>query len=512
MGAGKSTVASRVGDRLALPVVDLDREIEKRAGKSVSALFATEGEAGFRQRERDLALELSRDNVVMALGGGAVLDTDLRHALIDRGVVVTLTAPVEVLAQRVGHDHGRPLLGDDPTAALEAIVAARASVYAECHATVDTSAVDTDQAADAIVGVALTDPVLVPLGLRSYRVEIGRGVRCLAGRRSAELGPSQVIVVHDGGPERPWPGQVIEYVSDAGLPVMSIAVDGTEATKTVGTVETIWDRALEHGIDRQAALLAVGGGVVGDLSAFAASTLLRGIAFGQIPTTLLSMVDSSVGGKTGFNRAQGKNLVGTFYQPRFVLCDVDTLGTLDDDERTAGMAEVVKSAWLAGPEAVTMLEQDADALRAHDPEATIRAVRMSVRLKAQVVRRDERESGHRMLLNLGHTVGHAIEAAADYQGVRHGEAVSLGMVAAITLSRALGHATQQDRERLVGLLGRLGLPTDVAPHLTAETLSFVGADKKRRGAQIRFVMPSKPGHTVVQALPTQEVTSALLGG
>jgi shikimate kinase/3-dehydroquinate synthase len=233
------------------------------------------------------------------------------------------------------------------------------------------------------------------------------------------------------------------------------------------------------------------------------------VALGQIPTTLLAMVDSSVGGKTGFNRPRGKNLVGTFYQPKFVLCDVETLSTLPSEERIAGLAEVVKSAWLDSEESVALLERDAEALMAGDPDATIRAVRMSITLKSRIVHEDEHESGRRMLLNLGHTVGHGLEAASGYRGIRHGEGVALGMIAAMRVAAGIGRGRREETERLTRLLGKLGLPTDLDQRLNSRALEFIGSDKKRRGDRIHFVIPRLPGETEIELLSLDEVRSAL---
>jgi 3-dehydroquinate synthase len=295
----------------------------------------------------------------------------------------------------------------------------------------------------------------------------------------------------------------------AAKPPIEVKLQGDEAHKTIGSVERIWDAALAAGVDRRAIVIGIGGGVVGDLSAFAASTLLRGVALGQVPTTLLSMVDSSVGGKTGFNRPRGKNLVGTFYQPKFVLCDVDTLSTLPREERIAGLAEAVKSAWLDGESSVAQLEEDAEALLAGDADATIRAVRMSIQLKSRIVHEDERESGRRMLLNLGHTVGHGLEAASDYRGIRHGEGVALGMIAAMRVAHALGRGRSAETERLTSLLERLGLPTNLDERLNKRALEFIGSDKKRRGDAIHFVIPRLPGETEIELVDLDRVREAL---
>jgi 3-dehydroquinate synthetase len=389
------------------------------------------------------------------------------------------------------------LLGDDPRADLERILKARAPAYAEAHAVIDTGTLDTEEISAQIVAVRNLSPIVVPLGLRTYRVEVGRGARHRVGIRANEHSAGDAILVFDGNSDRPWPADAIRDLTLAGKPPIEVKLPGDEAHKNITSVEQVWDTALEAEVDRQAIVVGVGGGVIGDLTGFAASTLLRGVALGQIPTTLLAMVDSSVGGKTGFNRPRGKNLVGTFYQPKFVLCDVETLSTLPSEERIAGLAEVVKSAWLDSEESVALLERDAEALMAGDDEATIRAVRMSILLKS------------RMLLNLGHTVGHGLEAASGYRGIRHGEGVALGMIAAMRVADRLGRGRREETERLTQLLGRLGLPTDLDRRLNSRVLGYIGADKKRRGDRIHFVIPRLPGQTDIELLDLAEVWGAL---
>jgi 3-dehydroquinate synthase len=329
------------------------------------------------------------------------------------------------------------------------------------------------------------------------------------GLRAAEHAQGDAILVFDGDGSRPWPKEAVSDLTAAGKPPVEVQLEGDEAHKNIRSVERIWDTALEAEVDRRAVMIGVGGGVIGDLTAFAASTLLRGVALGQVPTTLLSMVDSSVGGKTGFNRPRGKNLVGTFYQPKFVLCDVDTLSTLPDAERIAGLAEVVKSAWLDGEASVSQLEEDAEALMHGDSDATIRAVRMSVKLKSRIVHEDEHESGRRMLLNLGHTVGHGLEAASDYRGIRHGEGVALGMIAAMRVAQALGRGRAEETARLTRLLEQLGLPTDLDERLNTRALEFIGSDKKRRGDSIHFIVPRLPGQTEIELVSLDRVRAAL---
>ncbi len=509
MGAGKSAVGSVVAELLGTRAVDLDREIERAAGRSIPEIFAERGEGAFRTLEKEALRSLPDDAGVVSLGGGAVADDETRQRLLREGIVITLTAAPAVLAARVGRSTGRPLLGGQPARDLERILAERADAYAEAHAVIDTSELDPDEVAAEVVAIRIAHPIVVPLGARTYRVEVGRGVRHHLGVRATEQTDGDSVLVYDGDDDRPWPKDAIRDLTLAAKPPIEVKLRGDEASKTVQSVEQIWDTALGAEIDRRAIVIGVGGGVIGDLTAFAASTLLRGVALGQVPTTLLSMVDSSVGGKTGFNRPLGKNLVGTFYQPKFVLCDVETLSTLPDAERVAGLAEVVKSAWLDSEASVAMLEEDADALLAGDPEATIRAVRMSVQLKARIVHEDERESGRRMLLNLGHTVGHGLEAASGFRGLRHGEGVALGMIAAMRVAGKLDRGREEDTVRLTRLLGRLGLPTDLDRRLNSRALEFIGADKKRRGDSIHFIIPRLPGETQIELLSLDEVRGAL---
>jgi shikimate kinase/3-dehydroquinate synthase len=514
MGSGKSSVGAVVAAHLGWRFVDLDARIAEEQGASVREIFERRGEAWFRALERDAALRTlaERSDQVIALGGGTVVDRGTRRALLERAFVVTLRAPAAVLASRLAHAHDRPLLaGRDALDVLGAILEERREAYAECHAEIDTHDRDVDAIADDVIARARDRAIVVPLGVRTYRVEIGAGIAARVGERARELAITQAVVVCDANVEEPHARRARELLTQAGVRVIAVRLPAGEAHKTIASVERIWDAALEGGVDRAGAVVAVGGGVVGDLAGFAASTLLRGVALIQVPTTLLAMVDSSVGGKTGFDRAQGKNLVGTFHQPSAVLCDVDALATLPREEIVSGLAEVVKSAWIDGEEAVRALERDAAAILAGDRSATIAAIRAAIALKARIVSEDERESGSRALLNLGHTIGHAIEAASGYS-MRHGEAVALGMVAAMRVARSLGHAVDGDLARLQALLDALSLPRDPERYVDARALAFVGSDKKRRGGALRFVLPGAPGRVELRTIALDEVLRLAAGG
>jgi shikimate kinase / 3-dehydroquinate synthase len=513
MGSGKSHVAQAVGELWHAPAVDLDKRIEHEVGMSITELWKRKGEAQFREIERSTLKRVLDAGVrIVALGGGTVTDRTTRRELLRQGTLVTLRAPLDTLVQRVGSGHTRPLLaGTDIRARLAGIIEERAEAYAECHGEIDTDGRDVTEIALDVDRMVSDAPIVVPLGLRTYRVHVAAGARHSVAEQAARVTKSRtVLVATDTGVEEPWARRTREALEEAGFKVHSVCIPQGEENKNLASVEKIWDAALGAGLDRDALVLAVGGGVLGDMAAFAASTILRGIAVAQLPTTLLSMVDSAVGGKTGIDRAQGKNLIGSFHQPRFVLCDVETLTTLPQAERRAGLAEVVKSAWLDGEGSVQLLERNLAALAAGELAATAEAVRMSVELKARIVTEDEHETGVRALLNLGHTVGHAIEAASEYKGLRHGEAVSLGMVAAFRLSRRLGVASADDEARMHALLSGLGLPTEVDGYLDDKAFSFLGSDKKRKGGKVRFIVPKGPGETQIVPLASEEIRALVV--
>jgi 3-dehydroquinate synthase len=336
-----------------------------------------------------------------------------------------------------------------------------------------------------------TRSITVELGERSYPIVIGSGL----------LGGGFDLAAHVGGPdclvvtnETVEPLYLEALVADLqGKQVSAISLPDGEAYKTLETVEDILDTLVEHGANRDTTLVALGGGVVGDITGFAAACYMRGVDFVQVPTTLLAQVDSSVGGKTGVNHASGKNLIGAFHQPRAVLIDTDTLKTLPDREFRAGLAEVIKYGAIVDADFFAWLEGNIDALLAREAAALAVAIRRSCELKAEIVAEDERESGRRAILNFGHTFGHAIERCQGYGEWLHGEAVAAGML----MAARLGGGDRAAADRLEGLLGRAGLPIQAPGVAPADMLAAMGMDKKVQGKRLRFVLLRELGDAFV---------------
>lgn len=355
--------------------------------------------------------------------------------------------------------------------------------------------------------------VMVSLGERSYPIAIGVGTLERLGARLAELRlGARVAIVTNPVVARLYRQAVEQTLSDAGFHATVLQVPDGEEHKNLAWLAFLYDRLVDARLERDSAILALGGGVIGDLAGFTAATFQRGVPFVQVPTTLLAQVDSSVGGKTAVNHSGGKNLIGAFHQPRLVWIDVTTLRTLPRREVQAGMAEVIKHAAILGPSLFELLEQRLDDVMALDPPLLVEVVRQNCAIKAAVVGEDERESGYRAVLNFGHTIGHAIEMLTEYRGFLHGEAVAIGMAAAARLSQARGLCAPAVTERLIALLRRVGLPTEIPGELVGRHLALaIEADKKVRGGKVKFVCLEDIGRVRFEFLSGDEVL-AHVGG
>jgi len=352
----------------------------------------------------------------------------------------------------------------------------------------------------------------VALAERSYPVELGAGTLAGVGAAVARrTGASRVALVTVPGVGRRYAARVLRSLRAAGLRASRIDVPDGDASKSLGQVKRLYEAFLDLGLDRGSAVVALGGGMVGDLAGFAAATYLRGLPFVQIPTTLLAMVDASIGGKVAVNLRRGKNLVGAFHQPRLVWIDVETLASLPARERAAGFAEVVKAAALWDAGFFAGLERHAEALRELEIRRLLPTLERACAIKAEVVEQDERESGLRMLLNLGHTLGHAVETLRGYRGILHGEAVSMGMVYAARRSEQLELAPAGTAERLEALLVRFGLPTQLPWFPRRAYLEALRVDKKSRDSRIRYIVLRRIGRAEVVELTPAQILPASWG-
>jgi 3-dehydroquinate synthase len=338
---------------------------------------------------------------------------------------------------------------------------------------------------------------------RSYDIIVGPdALDSLADSLSRAGAFGDVVLVTDENVAALHADRVRNVLARAGIEPRCHVIAAGEGGKSRESLAGLHDALAEVGVGRDGMLLALGGGVVSDLTGFAAATWMRGVAFAALPTTLLAMADASVGGKTAVNVPAGKNLVGAFHQPHFVLADTKTLGTLPDEEVTSGLGEVVKSAVIGDADLFGLLEDRTSAILGRDPDVLAEIVVRCVRVKAAIVARDEREASERRLLNLGHTLGHALETATGYKTLRHGEAVAIGMVFIARVAAELGRIERSDVERIEALVGALGLPTEVPPGISATDLEqHVLLDKKVRGGEPEWVLPVEIGRCVVTSLP-----------
>ena len=488
MGAGKSSVGRLVAKLLDLPFVDLDERVSTAAGKPVAEVFRERGEVAFRAQERAaLRQVLGRPQaVVLATGGGTFLDPATRQTLQQSARCVYLQADIQALwsrLERTGGIAARPLLaGPDPLATATRLLEQRAPLYAECAFQVDASSGDAEAVAHAVLGTLGLHPLHLASAaerarlqqesslppLPPWRIEAAAGAYTLEMR--AQAGPWLAAAIHAACPkgrlglisdDRVAPLHAAPLLRDLralGREVELHTFAAGEASKTLGTAATLYDAMLAQGLTRSAALVALGGGVVGDLCGFVASTYMRGISYIQVPTTTLAAVDSSVGGKTAVNTPRGKNLVGTFYPPRAVLVAGAHLATQGPRAHAAGLVEAVKMAATHDAGLFHAIYAQAASLLAMRPESILPVVDRAVRIKAGVVSRDEREHGERAVLNVGHTVGHALEVGSGFR-LLHGEAVALGMVAEAEFAAAQGLGATEVPEALRNALLALNMPT-----------------------------------------------------
>ena len=351
----------------------------------------------------------------------------------------------------------------------------------------------------------------VSLGDRSYPIYVGDGILVRAGEFLAQAGLNgKVAIISNPTVAQLYLDPIHEALTHAGFEVTPVLVPDGEEHKDLKSLASIYDRLIADRFDRKSCIMALGGGVVGDLAGFAAASYLRGIPYVQVPTTLLAQVDSSVGGKTGVNHQDGKNLIGAFYQPRVVLIDVNVLRSLSRRELIAGLAEIIKYGIIEDPALFTLLEEKMDKVIGLDRELLVEIIATSCAIKARVVEKDEREDDYRAVLNFGHTIGHALEAVTEYRNYLHGEAVGIGMVQAAAISVQRGFCDQRSHERIRKLIRKAGLPLELPPQISRQNLiQSMEVDKKSAGGKIKFVMCAGIGRSCFHSLTPGEILGAL---
>jgi 3-dehydroquinate synthase len=553
-GTGKSLVAKEVARRLNWDFIDTDDEVIKQTGKPIAEIFRQDGEGRFRELERETIRKACQQRqIVIAIGGGAIVDPQNYELLAKSGLIVCLEAKPETVYERLSHEAAcspetkvRPLLAtENPLERIKQLKASRQPYYANVDWTVHTDNLDIEQVAEEVIRawrlLRVTHPDLGPLPSRErkpssqleanddvaclvetatqiYPVFVGYGVLNKLGEKMKKAALSgTATIISDENVFSLYGSKVEEILKDSGFAVGSFVVPPGEETKNIDYTSRIYDFLVAHRMERDDIIIALGGGMVGDLAGFVAATFLRGVPWIQVPTSLIAMVDASIGGKVGINHPEGKNLIGAFYQPDLVLADPQTLTTLPQRELTSGWAEVVKHGLILDKEYFQFLESSVNRLTKLEPEMITQAIARSAAIKAQVVSQDEKErEGKRTILNYGHTIAHGLEAATQYKRFLHGEAVAIGMMGAAKLSQRLGLLPSAAVERQQALLEKFGLPTSLRAERSKLKLSLalitraMELDKKVKGKAIRWVLLQDIGKAVVRSdVPQQDVLAVL---
>ena len=493
-GTGKSTVGKKLAHNLKLPFIDIDRVIETNAGMSIPQIMEQQGEPAFRDLESAALKKLLHEKEsIVALGGGALLRDENRNFVESNGKVLLLMAELSTLLERLHYESGnRPLLAGDLREKLSSLLNKRGEHYNSFPMLIHVDGKTAEQNAHQV------------------QVMLGRHHLSAMGEYDAIVGqvsdltnfPMQnPIIVTDENVAKFH----LEKMQ-ALLQAKAIITPAGEEHKNLETISFLWKSFLENGLDRKSTVIALGGGVLSDMAGFAASTYMRGIAWVGVPTTLLSMVDASLGGKTGFDLPEGKNLIGAFYPPKLVVADPQLLGTLPEAELISGMAEVVKHGIISDPELFNLCLRGLDWVKNNLEEV----IKHAMAVKIKVIEEDPYEKGIRAALNLGHTVGHAVELVSKFK-LRHGEAIAIGTVAEAKYAAQVGLAVDGLVDAVTDSLKALGLPIQIPEAMPRdEIIRAMRVDKKKNAKAIRFALPVEIGK--VELVEVTDLESVLDDG
>jgi shikimate kinase/3-dehydroquinate synthase len=531
-GSGKTAVGRRIASRHGASFIDLDDEIEAAAGMTIPVIFAAEGEAGFRRHERLAVAALGPADTgpnlrrVISPGGGAIVDPRNRWELFRGRRVAWLDVRPEVLAQRLRRSPVvRPLVhGGDPLARIRALAASRERLYGAATRINGVAEVGNVVAAiEALLGVeasavAGAGTTLLHATTAIGEIVVGEGVA--VGAISAalgRLGARRAVIVSEPGAWGAAGERVGVGLAAAGWTVDTVMLPAGEDAKRIAVIEDAARQLARLRVERRDPVIAIGGGALGDPAGFLAATYLRGVSWIGVPTTLVAQVDSSIGGKTGVDLPEGKNLLGAFHQPAAIVIDVALLRTLPGRQLRAALGEIIKMAALGDEALFATLEADGEAIARGDEAAfasgaVAEVVERAGWAKVEVVTADEREhgaAGGRIALNLGHTVAHALEAVDGYETLLHGEAVAYGLRAAVRLGVAVGLTPPARAARIEELLDRLGLGAAPLPCPPDAVLAATGTDKKHEGGRLRWVLPTADGIVVRDDVPDERALAAI---
>ena len=541
-GTGKTTTGHEVARLLGWKFVDTDDLIIASEGMAIEDIFSRHGEEEFRRIERETLKTVARSrHQVVSTGGGIIMDERNRAVMDCAGVVMLLEARPDTLVRRLRQqeaDEGddlvaRPMLdADDLVERIHSLKAQRQFNYTRAHWTVHTDFLSPTQAAEEVVrgfnmvnaslnmaesdSARMDDPDLaaeVRTSDGDYPLWVGWQLIDDVGERIRRImDPNVAYIITDEGVYR-QARRAQNSLEMSGIAAHLFVMPSGEQSKTLATAQHIYTWLAGLKAERGHLVLAVGGGVVGDLAGFVAATYLRGLPFAQVPTSLLAMMDAAIGGKTAVDLPQGKNLVGAFYQPKFVLADVSVLQTLPERELRSGWAEAIKHGLIMDDNLLTTFESQTDEIQALEPEIATDVIRRSMAIKANVVSQDERETlGIRVLLNYGHTIGHGIEAATGYGQYLHGEAVSIGMMGAANIGRGMGLMSDAEVERQRSVLAAYGLPLSAPSVDPGSVLEAMRSDKKVAGGAIRWVLLDGIGNAITRNDVPAEMVDDVLSG
>lgn len=483
-GTGKTTLGRLCAKLLGYTLVDTDEEISKQTGKSIAEIFSTQGEDVFRDIESNtLAKIIKYKNSVISLGGGTLLSDINRSIAKDHGVLICLRASASNIEARLANNDERPLLQNNKenSSSISVLLAQRKAHYDSFDFQLKTDDTKPDVLAEHIVDKLMPWHHTITTNTGGYPLILGvKALTYLTSMLNNHGLPKPNLIISDTNIAPLWSNKLGQQLS---IPVLSIP-DG-ESQKTLETVHNIYDQFLLHDLDRSSLVLVVGGGVVGDIAGFAAATYMRGIRWVNIPTTLLSMIDASIGGKVGVDLPQGKNMIGAFHPPEMVLADPETLTTLPDNEYKAGLAEVIKHGIIADAELFSLVNSKSLPLSRD-------LLQKALEVKINIIQQDPFERNERAKLNLGHTIGHGVEAASNYR-LRHGEAIAIGLYGEALLAEQIGIADPGLSSKIEKQLASLGLPTKCPGLSTIQIKQLMSTDKKKKSGNLYFTLPTSIG-------------------